>query len=128
MDHLQKAQSNGVVLGLKAVAGVVPRLDIDELLLQEPDAFNLFVLAFSKLKSDNNIMGYFQIAGASCCRNLCSYILSDLRYRNPWSSKGNLERYQLPYRNFEKPQAKIRLLRTRSNHFPNLAPAILGYD
>jgi hypothetical protein len=128
MDHLQKAQSNGVVLGLKAVAGVVPRLDIDELLLQEPDAFNLFVLAFSELKSDNKIMGYFQIAGASRCRNLCSYILSDLQYRNPWSSKGNLEQYRIPYRNFEKPQSSNRLLRTRSNHFPNLAPAILGYD
>ena len=66
MDQLNKAQKDGVVVGLKAVAGVVPRLDIDKLLIEAPDTFNLFCLALADLMSadDNgNIMGYYQIAG-----------------------------------------------------------------
>lgn len=63
MDQLDNAQKQGVVLGLKNVAGVVPRLDIDVLLFTEPEVFNLFLLAFEDLKTDKDIMGYFEIAG-----------------------------------------------------------------
>jgi tyrosinase len=65
MDKLNQAQKDGVVVGLKDVAGVVPRLDVDQLLLQEPDTFNLFLLALQSLQEDDssNIMGYYQIAG-----------------------------------------------------------------
>ena len=74
LKNLQDAHDHGVVLGLKKVAGVVPRLDIDELLLLEPDTFNLFVLAFEDLKKDDKAMGYFQIAGS--CRRSSSLLFN----------------------------------------------------
>jgi hypothetical protein len=41
-----EAQRAGVVLGLPDVDGKpVPRRDVDDLLLNEPDTFNLFLLA-----------------------------------------------------------------------------------
>ena len=66
MEVLKKAQADGVLVGLKDVAGVVPRLDVDLLLLNEPDTFNLFLLALQSLQSEKGSedkMGYFQIAG-----------------------------------------------------------------
>jgi hypothetical protein len=66
MDALNQAQTNGVVIGLKDLAGVVPRLDVDQLLLQEPDTFNLFLIALGDLQHDpniNDIMSYYQVAG-----------------------------------------------------------------
>ena len=60
MDALNKAQQDGVVLGLKAVAGVAPRMDIDKLLHDLPDTFNLFCLAMIDLMNDTDstkIMG-----------------------------------------------------------------------
>ena len=65
---LQKAHEKGIVVGLKDVANIVPRLDIDVLLVQKPQTFNLFILAFDKLQresSSTDKMGYFQIAGIS---------------------------------------------------------------
>ena len=65
-QELQKAHAKGVVLGLKDVAGVVPRLDIDVLLFKHPKTFNLFMLAFDELQrksGSEDKMGYFQIAG-----------------------------------------------------------------
>ena len=66
MDDLRKAQENGVVIGLKGINGVIPRMDIDLLLLQEPDTFNLFLLAFQAIQDEpaSKMMGYFQIAGS----------------------------------------------------------------
>lgn len=64
MNALNQAQQDGVVLGLKNVAGVAQRLDIDVLLKTQPDAFNLFCLALIDLMSDpdsSKIMGYYQI-------------------------------------------------------------------
>lgn len=66
LKELVEAHNKGIVLGLKDVAGIVPRLDIDVLLHDYPKTFNLYVLAFDELqqKSDiNDRMGYFQIAG-----------------------------------------------------------------
>ncbi|KAF4627308.1 hypothetical protein G7Y89_g10846 [Cudoniella acicularis] len=65
MDALKKAQQDGVVIGLAKVANVAPRLDIDVLLLNEPDTFNLFLLALINIqkKDPKDIMGYYQIAG-----------------------------------------------------------------
>jgi hypothetical protein len=64
---LAEAQSAGDVLGLKSTAGVVvPRRDIDDLLLNEPNTFNLFLLALIDLKEDANRdskMGFYQLAG-----------------------------------------------------------------
>lgn len=66
MDALKNAQRDGIVLGLKALSDPKPRLDIDEALLNQPDAFNLFLLAIAELQRaehDKDLMGYFQITG-----------------------------------------------------------------
>lgn len=68
LQALQKAHEKGIVVGLRDVANIVPRLDIDVLLVQKPQTFNLFILAFDKLQresSSTDKMGYFQIAGIS---------------------------------------------------------------
>ena len=68
LQALQRAHEKGIVVGLKDVANVVPRLDIDVLLVQKPQTFNLFILAFDKLQRESSStekMGYFQIAGIS---------------------------------------------------------------
>ena len=68
LQALQRAHAKGIVVGLKDVAGIVPRLDIDVLLVQQPQTFNLFILAFDKLQRESSStekMGYFQIAGIS---------------------------------------------------------------
>lgn len=54
---------DGLVVGLRAVAGLAERLDIDVLMDRYPLTFNLFLLALAKLKDDPTKMGYFQIAG-----------------------------------------------------------------
>jgi len=67
MANIAQAQQKGVVIGLNSVSGApVPRLDIEELLLNHPDAFNLFLLALKALhdqKETKNKMGYYQMAG-----------------------------------------------------------------
>lgn len=67
MEQLRQAQENGIVIGLKGVSsGPVLRRDIDDLIVNYPDTFNLFLLALSELQRDeqvNNKMGYQQIAG-----------------------------------------------------------------
>ncbi|KAK3717680.1 hypothetical protein LTR37_005747 [Vermiconidia calcicola] len=73
MDALNQAQKDGVVVGLKAVAGVAPRLDIDKFLNDLPDTFNLFCLALYDLMNDTDstkIMGYYQIAASTDFRRL----------------------------------------------------------
>ena len=64
-DELKQAHKRGEVVGLRKVADVAPRLDIDVLLDKEPKTFNLFLLALKELQEDkgDDIMGYFQIAG-----------------------------------------------------------------
>ena len=66
MDDLINVNKEGVVVGLRGVAGVVPRMEIDQLLLEKPDTFNLFLLALKSLQDDpdhTDLMGYFQVAG-----------------------------------------------------------------
>ena len=66
MEALLEANERGDVYGLDAVSGVRPRLDIDQLLHEKPDTFNLFLLALKELQEDpdhNKLMGYFQVAG-----------------------------------------------------------------
>ncbi|OJD40032.1 tyrosinase [Diplodia corticola] len=67
MGSLAQAQADGVVIGLKGLSGIHPRREIDDLVVNEPDMFNLFILALESLQKDEgahqNKMGYFQIAG-----------------------------------------------------------------
>ncbi len=64
--ELKKAHEKGIVVGLRKIAGVALRLDIDVLLSQQPDTFNLFLIALDELQNEEaqNIMGFYQIAGA----------------------------------------------------------------
>ena len=68
MTSLDEAQKKGITLGLKDATGQLrERLDVDELQLRYPKTFNLFLLALAELqdeaKSNNDKMGWFQIAG-----------------------------------------------------------------
>ena len=68
MDALRRAQKDGTVIGLQAVSGTLPRQEIDQFLLDDPDAFNLFLLALRELQDESEatkLMNYFRIAGKS---------------------------------------------------------------
>ena len=69
LEELEEAHyKHGVVIGLTAVAGTVPRQDVDKLLHDDPEVFNLFLLALSELQAADMTkerMGYFQIPGQS---------------------------------------------------------------
>ena len=65
LQKLRDANDKGIVLGLKAFAGVQPRLDIDDLLARLPKAFNLFVIALGDAQKDKSKTGFAQVAGQS---------------------------------------------------------------
>jgi hypothetical protein len=62
---IQNAQRNGVVAGLASTGRNLPRLDIDQMLLTQPDTFNLFLLALEKIQSTGTAdkWGWFQLSG-----------------------------------------------------------------
>ncbi|KAL8787253.1 MAG: hypothetical protein Q9195_007863 [Heterodermia aff. obscurata] len=65
MDKLKQAHEDGVVLGLKEVTGLLPRLDVDVMLTTQPDTFNLFLLALRALQDEGmskDKNGYFELA------------------------------------------------------------------
>lgn len=67
MGKLEDAQRDRVVIGLKDITPKpVNRQDIDWLLLNEPAAFNVFIIALSELQQEeksSDWMGYYQLAG-----------------------------------------------------------------
>ncbi|KAF5588390.1 tyrosinase precursor (monophenol monooxygenase) [Fusarium pseudocircinatum] len=82
MDNINKAHDEGAVIGLREVAGVGERLDIDVMLMTQPDTFNLFLIALMELQdmkqtnkeitwtpdpgysfTSDDIMSWCQIAG-----------------------------------------------------------------
>lgn len=54
MDQLEKAHKAGVVLGL-AGFGTGQRLDIDVMLTEQPDTFNLYLIALMELQGMKNL-------------------------------------------------------------------------
>ena len=73
MADLNTAMARGFATGLPGF-GVVQRLDIDVLLKQQPDTFNLFLLALRELQQEKpgqnsplwqDKMSYFQLAGTT---------------------------------------------------------------
>lgn len=72
-ESLRDAHNKGVIVGLREVAGLAPRLDIDVLMEKNPKAFNLFLIAFEQLQQvpSSDIMGFFQIAGKSSKTESC---------------------------------------------------------
>jgi glutamate formiminotransferase len=84
MDNINNAHKEGAVIGLREVAGVGERLDIDVMLMTQPDTFNLFLIALMELQdmkeknkeitwtpdpgysfTSDDIMSWYQIAGKS---------------------------------------------------------------
>lgn len=57
MELLNRAHEQGLVVGLKDVDGPNPvtRLDIDVLLHDHPDTFNLLLIAFKELRGDEGL-------------------------------------------------------------------------
>ena len=81
---IDQAQDKGFVVGLKDASGTQPRREIDDLAKNDPDVFNLYILALAAMQADKGKMGYFQIAGTSfhvtvLCADIC------LRYT--WSAQ-----------------------------------------
>lgn len=64
--ELKRAHEKGIIVGLRNIAGIAFRLDIDVLLSQQPDTFNLFLIALDELQNADaqDIMGFYQIAGS----------------------------------------------------------------
>lgn len=66
---LKAAQEGFYVVGLQDVTGETgTRRDIDDLVLNEKEAFNVFIIALTNMQNPssvntNNPMSYFQIAG-----------------------------------------------------------------
>lgn len=77
MVSLDEANKQGLVVGLKDVNGIKERLDIDVLMCNYPDTFNLLILALLELKAEKvpwsidpdfvvnktDKMSFYQIAG-----------------------------------------------------------------
>ena len=64
MAKPQEVAATGVVVGMKELTGEVhPRVDIDVLLVSQPDTFNLFLQALATLQKNPKILGYYQLAG-----------------------------------------------------------------
>lgn len=97
MTTLDDAQEKGIVIGLSGETDKpVSRLDVDELLLEHPKTFNLFLLALVDLqdaeKSRNDKMGYFQVAGMTNVL-IMYHIQANYNYllcRYPWISIARL--------------------------------------
>ncbi|KAG8355486.1 hypothetical protein FVEN_g6792 [Fusarium venenatum] len=60
MDQLNEAHKQGVVLGLSGFS-VHQRVDIDVMLMEQPDTFNLFVIALMELQGKDNLPWQDQI-------------------------------------------------------------------
>jgi len=69
IDELRQAHKDLVVKGLGGINGTKPRRDIDELLFNHEDTFNLFLLAFKELQSQPTTIwtSYAQLAGRFPC-------------------------------------------------------------
>jgi len=64
MAHPQDVAATGVVVGMKELTGEVrSRVDIDALLVSQPDTFNLFLQALATLEENPKLLGYYALAG-----------------------------------------------------------------
>jgi len=77
----------GVVVDMKALTGDDtdrPRMDVDDLLYNHTDTFNLMLWALTELQQDKGLLGYYQLAGMGRSSHICSVQnrhQSDSRYR-----------------------------------------------
>lgn len=77
MEAILQAQKEGVVLGLKGISDApVSRMEIDDLLFNKPDTFNLFVIAVSELQDEKlatEKTAWQQIAGEKSIGSLVEH-------------------------------------------------------
>jgi len=67
MATAQEKAKSGVVVGMSALtAEIKPRVDIDVLLTQRPDTFNLMLQAISLMQKDPKQLGFYALSGV--CR------------------------------------------------------------
>lgn len=98
---LPDAHGAGIVTGLRDVSGILPRRELDDLMTNDPDVFNLYILALDKLqKADvDDKMGYFRIAGRHGVHQRCHGQSSDNRLQGFMDFReaiGMVSRYQGP--------------------------------
>lgn len=65
-EQAGRASEQGVVVDMKDLTGLpqnVERVDIDILLTENPDTFNLMLLALRDMMQDDSPVGWFQVAG-----------------------------------------------------------------
>lgn len=62
-QRLQEAHDKGHIIGLKGVNGEDPvnRLDIDVLLFNYPDTFNLLLIALKELKGEQDVEEAYRV-------------------------------------------------------------------
>jgi tyrosinase len=68
VDVLKQAGNAGIVKGLREVSGILPRVDIDIMIRDQPDVFNLFLLALEYIQRPDykpSHMRYAEIAGTN---------------------------------------------------------------
>jgi hypothetical protein len=66
MATAQEKARSGVVVGMGALtADIKPRIDIDVLLVRQPDTFNLMLLAISSMQKDPKQLGFYALSGVS---------------------------------------------------------------
>lgn len=66
IQALKEATDAGIVKGLRDISGVKPRLDIDVMIRDQPDTFNLFILALDKMQKPDfqpSRLRYAEISG-----------------------------------------------------------------
>ncbi|KAK8085550.1 hypothetical protein PG997_006821 [Apiospora hydei] len=68
IQALKDATNAGIVKGLKDISGVKPRLDIDVMIRDQPDTFNLFILALDKMQKPDFQPHVLRYAEISDCR------------------------------------------------------------
>lgn len=127
MEAIIKATEQGVVIGLKGLGEPVPRREIDQLRLQKPETFNLFLLALKDLQEDDpkKLMGYFQVAGIVAMA-LYSFFPLRPKHRYPWSPQSQMERRRLAKQRRGQ-HVFLRMLRSQYPYISNLASSVSGY-
>ena len=64
MATAQELAASGVVVGMKALTGEAKaRVDVDVLLTEQPDTFNLMLQALAAMQKNPQLLGYYALAG-----------------------------------------------------------------
>lgn len=127
MEAIIKATEQGVVIGLKGLGEPVPRREIDQLLPEKPETFDLFLLALKDLQEDDHkkLMGYVQVPSIVV---MVLYSIFPLRpkHRYLWSPQSQMERRRLAKQRRGQ-HVFLRILRSQYPYISDLASSVSGY-